>query len=112
MPDLATSVHEVFEQLLPARLKSRPVLLEKIGAVCQLDITGPEGGQWSVDCSTPGGAVRAGVASQPKCTVNCTEGDFLALVNGKIAPQMAFMMGKLKVQGDIGLALKLAQILG
>jgi putative sterol carrier protein len=32
-------------------------------------------------------------------------------VNGKINPQMAFMSGKLKIQGDMGLALKLQQIL-
>ncbi|MDG1995884.1 MAG: SCP2 sterol-binding domain-containing protein [Emcibacteraceae bacterium] len=36
--------------------------------------------------------------------------NFEGLVNGSLNPQMAFMMGKLKIEGDMGLALKLADI--
>jgi putative sterol carrier protein len=43
--------------------------------------------------------------------VAATDADFLAIVNGKLNPQMAFMSGKLKVQGDMGLAMKLQQLL-
>ena len=31
-------------------------------------------------------------------------------MEGSLNPQMAFMMGKLKIEGDMGLALKLADI--
>ena len=41
-----------------------------------------------------------------------TSEDFVNMVNGQLAPQMAFMTGKLKIKGDMGLALKLQQILG
>jgi putative sterol carrier protein len=51
------------------------------------------------------------VAPAPKCTVAATDADFLAIVNGKMNAQMAFMSGKLKIQGDMGLAMKLQQIL-
>jgi putative sterol carrier protein len=44
--------------------------------------------------------------------VACADADFLNIVNGKLNAQMAFMMGKLKIQGDMGMALKLAQLLG
>jgi putative sterol carrier protein len=37
--------------------------------------------------------------------------DFLALLSGKLNGQMAFMTGKLKVAGDLGLALKLESLL-
>ena len=40
-----------------------------------------------------------------------TDADFVSMVNGKLNPQMAFMSGKLKIQGDMGLAMKLQQIL-
>lgn len=36
--------------------------------------------------------------------------NFEGLLDGSLNPQMAFMMGKLKIDGDMGLALKLADI--
>jgi putative sterol carrier protein len=112
MAEQAASVQDVFERHMPARLKAKPDLVTKINAVYQFNISGAAGGQWAVDCATPGGLVTAGSAAAARCTVNCTDLDFLAIVNGKLNPQMAFMMGKLKIQGDMGLALKLAQLLG
>jgi putative sterol carrier protein len=107
----AESVKDVFEKHMPERLKSKPDVVSKVNAVYQFNISGPGGGQWSVDCTTPGGAVTSGTAAAAKCTVNCTDADFLSIVNGKLNPQMAFMSGKLKIQGDMGLAMKLQQIL-
>jgi putative sterol carrier protein len=43
--------------------------------------------------------------------VAATDQSFLDIVNGKLNAQMAFMSGKLKIQGDMGLAMKLQQIL-
>jgi putative sterol carrier protein len=108
----AASVKDVFERHMPERLKSKPDLVTKINAVYQFNINGQDGGQWAVDCATPGGAVTAGTSASARCTVTCTDADFLSIVNGKLNAQMAFMMGKLKIQGDMGLALKLAQLLG
>ncbi len=112
MAEQAASVKDVFERHMPERLRSKPDLVTKINAVYQFNISGPGGGQWAVDCATPGGAVSAGASGTAKCTVSCADGDFLNIVNGKLNAQMAFMMGKLKIQGDMGLALKLAQLLG
>jgi putative sterol carrier protein len=36
--------------------------------------------------------------------------NFEGLIDGSLNPQMAFMMGKLKIEGDMGLALELANI--
>lgn len=38
--------------------------------------------------------------------------DFIEIANGKQNAQMAFMMGKLKVDGDMSVALQLGSILG
>jgi putative sterol carrier protein len=111
MADPVTSVKDVFERHIPAKFQAKPDVVSKINAVYQFNISGPGGGSWSVDCTQPGGQVQAGTAPSPRCTVAAVDQDFLAIVNGKLNAQMAFMSGKLKIQGDMGLALKLQQIL-
>lgn len=112
MAEPVTSVKDVFERHIPAKLQAKPDLITKIAAIYQFDISGPDGGSWTVDLTSPGGRVTAGSAANARCTVAAKDADFLGIVNGKLNPQMAFMMGKLRIQGDMGLALKLQQILG
>ena len=111
MADPVTSVKDVFERHMPQRLQAKPDLIAKINSVYQFNISGPGGGSWSVDCTQPGGRIQPGTATSARCTVAATDQDFLAIVNGKLNAQMAFMSGKLKIQGDMGLAMKLQQIL-
>jgi putative sterol carrier protein len=111
MAEQATSVKDVFERHIPAKLKAKPDVVTKINAVYQFNIGGQAGGTWSVDCTQPGGKITPGTAPDARCTVSATDLDFLSIVNGRLNPQMAFMSGKLKIQGDMGLAMKLQQIL-
>jgi putative sterol carrier protein len=111
MGEPVQSVRDVFERHMPARLKARPDVVAKINAVYQFNISGAGGGSWSVDGTAPGGAIAEGTSAAARCTVAMTDADFVNVVNGKLNPQMAFMSGKLKIQGDMGLAMKLQQIL-
>lgn len=111
MADPVTNVKDVFEKHIPAKFQAKPDVVSKINAVYQFNITGPGGGSWSVDCTQPGGRIQPGAVADAKCTVAAVDQDFLAIVNGKLNAQMAFMSGKLRIQGDMGLALKLQQIL-
>ncbi len=111
MGEPVQSVKDVFERHMPGRLQAKPDVVAKINAVYQFNISGPGGGAWSVDCTVPGGTVSSGTSAAARCTVAMTDTDFVNLVNGKLNPQMAFMSGKLKIQGDMGLAMKLQQIL-
>jgi putative sterol carrier protein len=47
---------------------------------------------------------------QADVTFVLSKDNFEGLVDGSLNPQMAFMMGKLKIEGDMSLALKLADI--
>ena len=46
------------------------------------------------------------------CTVSLTKDTFEAVASGEETAQMAFMSGKLKVDGDMGIAMQLGSILG
>lgn len=108
---MVSSVKEMFERQLPERLAGKPDVVAKINAVYQFNVSGPDGGAWSVDCTAPGGKITPGVSPVARCTVTTTDQDLLKIVNGQLNPQMAFMSGKLRIQGDLGLAMKLQSIL-
>ncbi|GAB4229637.1 MAG: SCP2 sterol-binding domain-containing protein [Deltaproteobacteria bacterium] len=67
---------------------------------------------WNVKLADGKAGVAEGEAPSPNCTVTMAEADFLELISGKLNGQMAFLTGKLKVAGDMGLALKLGSFLG
>ncbi len=46
------------------------------------------------------------------CVVQVSATDMLELLQGKLNPMTAFMFGKLKVKGDMGVAMKLQSFLG
>ena len=54
--------------------------------------------------------VKHGKHVSPNITISMKESDYLDMINGKLNGQMAFMTGKLKIAGDMGLALKLQSL--
>ena len=54
--------------------------------------------------------VQHGQHAAPNITITMKESDYLDMINGKLNGQMAFMTGKLKIAGDMGLALKLQSL--
>lgn len=102
---------EILEQIIPGKLKAKPDKVKAVNAVVNFDITGPTGGQWTLDCTTEAVPVTAGNDPAAKVTVVMTDTDFVSLIAGQLNAQMAFLTGKLKVKGDMGTALKLGNIL-
>ena len=101
-----------FEEKIAQKLKDKPELSKAVNSTYEFNITGDTGGVWTVDLTQEPGVVAAGSQGAAKCIVTCASNDFMNIVSGKMNAQMAFMSGKLKVKGDMGLAMKLQKIIG
>ena len=96
---------EFFEKALPARFKSEKS--SGIDIVAQINITGPEGGNWTVAIKDQKLQVTEGTNPSPTVTLKMNEIDFMEMVNGKLSAEKAFFTGRVQFKGDIGVALKL-----
>ena len=103
---------QYFEEKIAKKLLDKPELSKAVNASYEFNITGDTGGIWTVDLTREPGVVSVGSTGVAKCVVTCAASDFLNITSGKMNPQMAFMSGKLKIKGDMGLAMKLTKIIG
>ncbi len=72
-------------------------------------LSGDEPGTWIVDCKDNVGVTEADVDAD--CTMILTSEDFVAISDGTLDGMQAFMLGKIQVEGDMGLAMKLQTLL-
>ena len=93
---------------LNRRLLERSALAQNIGAVYKFVLEGEGGGTFIVDLDQNVG-VREDDGPAP-CTLRLSVEDGIALLDGKANGQALFMSQKLKVEGDLGLALKLSAL--
>ena len=79
-------------------------------AVYNFDISGGGGGKWTLEIKDGKCELISGTTNNPSVTISISDQDWLAIHRGTLNSQMAFMMGKLRVAGDMGLAMKLQSI--
>jgi putative sterol carrier protein len=98
-----------FFEGLSEKLNAKPEKVAGMDCVYQFRIADAA---WNVKLADGKASVAEAEAPSPNCTITMAEADFLDLVSGKLNGQMAFLTGKLKVAGDMGLALKLGSFIG
>jgi putative sterol carrier protein len=103
----AKTPEEFFEKVLPRRFKPDKAL--DIDVTVQINITGPNGGDWVVTIKNQKLDVKEGTHPSPTLELNMAETDYMDLVNGKMSGEKAFITGKLRFKGNIGLALRLKE---
>jgi predicted lipid carrier protein YhbT len=73
----------------------------------RFDVAGA--GSWRVDVRDDGVAVTESSAPAD-CVIAADEATFMRVLTGQASPVFAFMTGKLRVEGDMGLALRLRDL--
>lgn len=95
---------EVFRLIGAALEKEGPTLANKVKGVIQFNIT--PGGAWNLDLKSATPSLTEG-EKKADVTITVGDDDFIAIATGKLNAQQAFMKGKLKLKGNMGLAMKL-----
>jgi putative sterol carrier protein len=103
------TVKETFDAM-PGRFK--PDRAQGVKAQIQYDITGEGGGTYHADVADGTCAVHEGSAASPALTLTMASQDWLDMLAGKLNGQVAFTSGKLRIKGDMGLAMRLAGMFG
>jgi putative sterol carrier protein len=83
-----------------------------MNAIIQFDLSGDSGGVWAVTVADGQCTVKDGASESPTLTIAMDAEDFVALTRGDLNPMNAFMSGKIKLQGDMGLAMKFQSLFG
>jgi len=82
-----------------------------IQALFQFSISGEGGGDWGVTIDDGKVTVVPGQLAKPQLTVKASAANALRLMHGQLNPLSAFMTGRVKIVGDMALAMKLLDLL-
>ncbi len=78
-----------------------------LDAVLQFKFTGEEAGAWFATIKDGKCTVEQGEHASPKMTLSADSSDYVKIFTGQLDGMQAFMQGKIKLAGDLNLAMKL-----
>jgi putative sterol carrier protein len=84
-----------------------PAKAEGVNAVIQFNLSGENGGLFWLNIHDGVCEAGQGQAENPKMTLKAAADDWYAVSTGKMGAMQAFMSGKIKIEGDMGMAMKL-----
>ncbi|HTY55789.1 MAG TPA: SCP2 sterol-binding domain-containing protein [Candidatus Binataceae bacterium] len=102
-----TTCKEAFEAM-PSRFKKEAA--KGLHCVYQFDLSGDGGGKWQVAIDDDKIDVKEGAHPSPNTTISMTAQDYLDMISGKSNGQVLFMSGRLRISGDMGLALRMQSL--
>jgi len=85
----------------------KPEAAEGVDAVIQYKLSGDEAGDYIITIKDGVCTTEKGVADNPKMTLMADAQDLKDVLLGKANGMQYFMQGKLKLSGDLNLAMKL-----
>jgi len=100
------TVQELMDRMPKAFI---PESAEGVDAVIQYHLSGEEGGEWVVTIRDQKCTVETGETDSPTMTLWADAQDYKDIILGKLDPMAAFMQQKVKLSGNLNMALGLTK---
>ena len=103
---IVTTPQDFFDTFVPSSM----VLVEKRlpeDVVIAFHIDGPLGGSWQLERRAEGSRIGPAGGGPKDCEMWCSSDTFMRMVRGSLGSNRAFLSGRLRISGDVGLALAL-----
>jgi putative sterol carrier protein len=101
------SAERYMEDYLPRALNRHAARLEGLDSVLGFELSGAGGGAWTLTVKDRAATVARGAAPDPRCTFAASAADWMELVRGRLNGPLAFMTGRVKIDGDYLFAMRL-----
>ena len=102
------TISELMEKMPSAFI---PEKAQGVDAVIHFKFTGEEAGEWNAAIKDGKVYVAQGIPrKQPNMTLTADSNDYVKIITGEMDGMQAFMQGKIKLAGDLNLAMKLMQM--
>lgn len=98
-------------ELMTETIKSAfiPEKAAGVDTIIQLKLTGAQASKWYLIIKDQKCESVEGEHPEPKMTMTVDSEDYVKMAIGEMDATMAFLKGKVKVSGDMGVALKMGQ---
>jgi len=102
------TIAEVMDRLPGALI---PEKAAGVDAVIHFKFTGAEPGEWNAVIKDGKAEVARGIPHfKPTMTLTSDSADFISILTGELDGTQAFMLGKVKLAGDLNVAMKMMQM--
>lgn len=101
------SIQSLMEKVVRA---FQPEKAAGVDARVQFHLTGAQGGDWVAVIRDQKLSVEPGTVPNPTLSFSADTADIMNMFTGKLNPVQAYMTGKVQMQGDMGLAMRLANM--
>lgn len=95
----------MLDEVLEERLRAALPALSRLGAVVRFDL-GKEG-RPLLDARTAPATLAEDGDDPADCTITISKDNLLKLMDGKLDPMLGYTLGKIRVAGSLGVAMKL-----
>ncbi|MEW6083334.1 MAG: SCP2 sterol-binding domain-containing protein [Chloroflexota bacterium] len=100
---MPTTVRELMTETIKTAFQ--PDKAAGVDTVVQFKFTGAQASNWYLIIKDQKCVSTEGLHPDPKMTMTVDSEDYIKISNGELDATMAFMKGKVKVSGDMGVAL-------